>query len=220
MDPTLRPAPAAANRKTNWIMSDRADSKGVSLAKGPIAILGLIGLAYGLSGLIFASHAFALHIPHGAVTGKHWLGLLVNGWSDLLFIAAGLALLLFSPVHAAAKSMAVLVGWVLIAAAVVAVIRGNGVFGIFAANKLTELIWAAAGVLLLIVAWLPRVGGSSGHERPEQTRRAAPQGPRSHPRHKRAEPTPARQQQDEGAQQDNTTGAHKVDTTHEKEHSR
>jgi hypothetical protein len=33
------------------------------------------------------------------------------------------------------------------------------VFGIFAANHLTELIWAAAGVLLLVLALLPRVGG-------------------------------------------------------------
>jgi hypothetical protein len=138
--------------------------KGVSLAKGPVGILGLIGILYGLSALIFSSHGFALHIPHGAVHGKKWIGLEVNGWSELLFIAAGLALLLSAPLHWGAKSMSLLVGWVMIAAAVIAVIRKDGVFGIFAADHFTELIWAAAGVLLLILALLPRVGKRSGSD--------------------------------------------------------
>ena len=143
--------------------------KGVSLAKGPVGILGVLGILYGLSALILKSHGFALHIPHGAVHGKKWIGLEVNGWSDLLFIAAGLALLLAAPLHWGAKSMSFLVGGVLIAAAVIGYIRKDGVFGIFAANHLTELVWAAAGVLLLIVALLPRVGGRSGQDTPRQT---------------------------------------------------
>jgi hypothetical protein len=149
--------------------------KGVSLAKGPVGILGLIGIIYGLSALIFSSRGFALHIPHGAVHGKKWIGLEVNGWSDLLFIAAGLALLLAAPLHWGAKSMSLLVGWVMIAAAVIALIRGNGVFGIFAANHLTELVWGAAGVLLLLLALLPRVGRREPRvddERPSSGRRA------------------------------------------------
>jgi hypothetical protein len=139
-------------------------SKGVSLAKGPVGILGLVGIVYGLSALIFASHGFALHVPHGAVQGKKWSGLEVNGWSELLFIAAGLLLLFSAPLHWGAKSMSLIVGLVMIAAAIVAVIRGNGVFGILAANHLTELVWAAAGVLLLVLALLPRVGGNRGAE--------------------------------------------------------
>jgi hypothetical protein len=141
-----------------------SQNKGVSLAKGPVGILGLIGVAYGISALIFSSHGFTLHIPHGAVHGKTWIGLGVNGWTDLLFIAAGLLLLFSAPLHWGAKSMSLLVGLVMIAAAIVAVIRGNGVFGIFAANHITELIWAAAGVLLLVLAFLPRVGGGSDEE--------------------------------------------------------
>jgi hypothetical protein len=187
-------------------------AKGVSLAKGPIAILGLIGIIYGLSGLIFASHDFALNIPHGSVTGEHWIGLLVNGWSELLFVAAGVALLLFSPVHLGAKSMALLVGWVLIAAAVVAVIRGNGVFGIFAADKLTELIWAAAGVLLLILAWLPRVSGGSGRRRGERggyVERRNDEG-------RRAAPAAAGRQSVEQPQQHSTSGARRVENTHDR----
>ena len=143
--------------------------KGVSLAKGPVGILGILGILYGLSALLLKSHGFALHVPHGAVHGKKWIGLEVNGWSDLLFIAAGLALLLAAPLHWGAKSMSLLVGWVMIAAAVIAYVRKDGVFGIFAANHLTELVWAAAGVLLLVLALLPRVGGRSGQDVPEQT---------------------------------------------------
>ena len=143
--------------------------KGVSLAKGPVGILGLIGILYGLSALIFSSHGFALHIPHGAVHGQKWIGLEVNGWSELMFIAAGLLLLFSAPLHWGAKSMSLLVGLVMIAAAVIALIRKDGVFGIFAANHVTELIWAAAGVLLLVLALLPRVGrreGSDDDQRP------------------------------------------------------
>jgi hypothetical protein len=64
-----------------------------------------------------------------------------NGWSALLFLAAGLLLLFSAPLHWGAKSMSLLVGWVMIAVTVIAVIRGDGVFGILAANHLTELIW-------------------------------------------------------------------------------
>jgi hypothetical protein len=162
---------------------DSSRRKGVSLAKGPVAILGLLGVAYGISALIFGSHGFTLHIPHGAVHGKKWIGLEVNGWSDLLFIAAGLLLLFSAPLHWGAKSMSLLVGLVMIAAAIVAAIRGNGVFGIFAADHITELIWAAAGVLLLVLAFLPRVGGGSDdEERPRsevRTRRVVRREPQT-----------------------------------------
>jgi hypothetical protein len=141
----------------------RTRSNGISLAKGPVAIVGIVGILYGLGGLIFASHGFSLaHVPHGAVQGKHWIGLVVNGWSELLFIGGGLVLLLFAPLHWGAKTMAFLVGLILIAGAIIAVIRGDGVFGIFAANKLTELVWAAAGVLLLVLSFMPRVGARRG----------------------------------------------------------
>ena len=194
---------------------DPSRSNGVSLAKGPVAILGLIGIVYGVSGLIFASHGFALHIPHGSVQGKHWIGLLVNGWSELLFIAAGLALALFAPAHWGAKSMSMLVGLVLLVAAVVAAIRGNGVFGIFAANKLTELVWAAAGVLLLVLSLLPRVGG---HGRDERSPRARQRGPAAQPP-ARARDAPARGADEQTAPQREraAAGARRVDTTHKSE---
>ena len=167
--------------------------KGVSLAKGPVGILGIVGILYGLSALIFASHGFALHIPHGAVHGKKWIGLELNGWSELLFIAAGLALLLSAPLHWGAKSMSLLVGGVMLAAAIIAIIRGNGVFGIFAADHLTELIWAAGGVLLLILALLPRVGAREGDQPPERPAGATPAHPTdSHSTHAREPSTGSR----------------------------
>ena len=195
-------------------MTNHTSPKGMSLAKGPIAILGLIGIIYGLGGLIFASHAFALHIPHGTVHGTHWIGLLVNGWTELLFIAAGLALLLFSPLHWGAKTMAMVVGLVLIAAAVIAIIRGNGVFGIFAANHLTELVWAAAGVLLLVLALLPRVGGRRrGAERSGYLARPIDI---SEGRRVAREPDAVATGPEEEAQPRRPAGASRIDNTHDR----
>jgi hypothetical protein len=134
--------------------------KGLSLAKGPIAIVGMVGIAMGVCGLIFGGHGFHLaDVPHGSIYGKRWLGIELNGWTNLLFIAAGLFLLLFSPAHWGAKAAAWIVAGVLGAAAVIAVIRGNGIFGIFAADHRTEIVWGAAAVVLLVLSLLPRVGG-------------------------------------------------------------
>lgn len=135
-------------------------SAGWSLAKAPVAIIGILGIAYGVSGLISGAHGFAFHdVPHGTVPGRHWLGLEVNGWSNLLFVAGGLLLLLGSAAHWGAKSSAFIVAVVLGAAAVIGAIRGNGIFGIFAADHATEIVWGAAAVLLVVLSRLPRVGG-------------------------------------------------------------
>jgi hypothetical protein len=134
-------------------------TRGVSLAKGPIAVIGLLGIIYGLSALIVRAHGFALHFPSGHVHGQFWLHLKVNGWTALLFIAAGVALLFSALAHITAKTMALLVGVVLIVLAIVAYSQKHGALGIFAADHWTELIWAAAGVVLLVLALMPRVGG-------------------------------------------------------------
>jgi hypothetical protein len=137
-------------------------SRGVSLAKGPVWILGMLGVAYGVTGLIFGGHGFTTaQVPHGSISGTHWLGLLGNGWTNALFIAAGVLLLLSSPAHWGAKAGALFVAFGLGAAAVVAVIRGDGIFGLFAANGVTEVVWGAAAVILALLAVLPRVGGTS-----------------------------------------------------------
>jgi hypothetical protein len=135
---------------------------GWSLVKGPVAIIGVLGIVFGIAGLIFGGHGFTTaNIPHGGIAGKHWLGIEVNGWTNLLFIAAGLLLLLGSSMHWGAKTSAFVVAAVLGAAAVIALIRGNGVFGIFAANHRTEIVWGGAAVVLVLLSMLPRVGGRS-----------------------------------------------------------
>jgi hypothetical protein len=129
---------------------------GVSLAKGPVLIIGLALVVFGIVALLIGgAHDFAVKPP----SGKQFVGLEVNGWSSLLFVCAGALLVFGSPLHWGAKAMSMLVGFGLIAAAVLALVNEDGALGIFAANGLTELLWLGAGALLLLLAFLPRVGG-------------------------------------------------------------
>jgi hypothetical protein len=140
-------------------MAKDSKSKGVSLAKGPVAIVGIALLAYGISGLIFGGNGFTSDPVSGTAQGTKWLGLEANGWSNLLFAGAGALLLFGAPLHWGAKSLSLIVGLVLGAASVIALFDGDDVFGIFAANGLTKLVWGIAASVLLVLALLPRVGG-------------------------------------------------------------
>jgi hypothetical protein len=147
-------------------MAKNNDGKGVSLAKGPVLIIGLAMLAFGILALIIGgATSFTAKPPSGMVSGETFLGLEVNGWSSLLFIAGGALLVFGSPLHWGAKGMSILVGATVIAAAVLAFLNKDSALGIFAANGLTELVWLAAGLLLLLLALLPRVGGGKGDDR-------------------------------------------------------
>jgi hypothetical protein len=53
-------------------MTKRETAKGISLARGPVGLVGLVLLAYGNTALIFGGHGFTLHVPSGAVHGKTW----------------------------------------------------------------------------------------------------------------------------------------------------
>ena len=163
-------------------MADRSKQKGTSLAKGPAGLIGLLLLIYGITALIFGGHSFTQHVPNGTVHGKSWIGLEVNGWSDLLFIAGGLLLLFGSPLHRGAKGMSLIVGIALGAAALVALAtQERGVFGLLAANHLTELVWGAAGLLLMVLSLLPRVGGNSeSREEPRRGERSGASRPGVH----------------------------------------
>jgi hypothetical protein len=132
--------------------------KGVSLAKGPVGIIGLILLAGGILGLIFASTNFTTAFPDGDVNGGTWFGIEGNGWTWVLFGGTGLVLLLSAPMHWSAKTMALLGGLVMAVACVLAIVDGSDVLGIFAANRATMVAFGAAAVAMLIVAMLPRVG--------------------------------------------------------------
>ncbi len=132
--------------------------KGVSLAKGPVGIIGLVLLAGGILGLIFASTNFTTHAPDGDVFGGTFLGIEGNGWTWALFGGTGLVLLLSAPMHWSAKTMSMLGGLVMLVACVLAIVDGNDVLGIFAANRATMLAFGVAAAAMLIVAMLPRVG--------------------------------------------------------------
>ena len=143
-------------------------SKGTSLAKGPIGLLGLAALAYGITALLFGGHGFGQHAPTGAVSGKTWLGLEVNGWTGLLFVGAGLLLALGSPVHWGAKTMSLMVGITLVVLCLIALANGHGALGIFAANGVTEVVWGAGGALLIVLSGLPRIGARTTTARDDE----------------------------------------------------
>jgi hypothetical protein len=133
-------------------------TKGVSLAKGPVGIIGAVLLAGGILGLLFGSTNFTTDAPNGTVNGGTFLGIEGNGWTWLGIGAGGLILLISAPMHWAAKTMAMIVGIVMAAACVIGIVDGNDVFGVAAVNRATMLVLGAAGVALLIVAMMPRVG--------------------------------------------------------------
>ena len=137
----------------------KAPNKGVSLAKGPVGVIGMILLAYGVTALIFGGRSFTTHALDGTVNGKSWLGLEVNGWSDLLFIAGGALLLFGAPLHWGAKSLSLLVGLAFAVAAAISWVDGDDVLGVLAANGRTTLVWAIIAAVLIVLALLPRVGG-------------------------------------------------------------
>jgi hypothetical protein len=131
---------------------------GVSLAKGPVALIGLASLALGVLGFIFASTDFTTAAPDGTVNGGTFIGIEGNGWTWLGFAAGGLLLLLGAPVHWGAKSMAFMVGIAYGVGALIALSDGTDILGIFATNNWTKLVLGAAGVALVLLSTLPRVG--------------------------------------------------------------
>lgn len=141
-------------------------TKGTSLAKAPVGIIGIILLVGGILGLLFGSTDFTTAPIDGDVSGDTFLGIEGNGWTWLLFAAAGAILLLSAPLHWGAKTMALAVGLVLGAASVISIIDGSDVFGVFAANGPTMLAFGAAATALLLVALLPRTRGRRVEERP------------------------------------------------------
>jgi hypothetical protein len=137
----------------------RTTTPGVSLAKGPVSIIGMILLAYGVTGLIFGGNNFDSSPLDGTFDGDTWLGIEGNGWSNLLAIGAGGVLMFGAQLHWAAKSTAIVVGLGFAAAAIIALVDGgDDVLGIFAANDATILAWAITAAVLVVVGLLPRVG--------------------------------------------------------------
>ncbi len=136
--------------------------RGVSLAKGPVAVLGVASLVLGILGFIFADQSFTFDAPSGTVEGATFLGIEGNGWTWIAFAAAGLLLLLGSPIHWGAKSMAFIVGVVSVVAALISLSDGDDVLGVVATNNWTTLIMGAGGAALIVLSMMPRIGRRRG----------------------------------------------------------
>jgi hypothetical protein len=132
--------------------------KGLSLARGPALILGTILLAAGLY-FIYRAHFFPKfgNFPNGhAPVDDKVFGIFgANGWTGMLTAVGGGLLLFGAAQHLLAKTMSLIVGVALGAAAIIALISGD-VLGLAAANGWTELGWGIAAAILLLNTLLPR----------------------------------------------------------------
>ena len=134
--------------------------KGPSLSRGPALVLGTILLAFGLFS-IYKQHTFApfSQFPsgHAHVTGKVLFGIFgVNGWTGMLTAVGGGLLLFGAAQHLLAKTMSLIVGVALGAAAIIALLNHGNVLGMAAANALSEIGWGASAVILLFNTLIPR----------------------------------------------------------------
>jgi hypothetical protein len=134
--------------------------KGISLARGPALVLGTILTAAGLY-FLYKAHTFAKFssFPNGTahIDGKFFLGIFgVNGWSAMLTAVAGAVLLFGAASHLLAKTMSLIVGVCLAAAALIALFSSGNILGMGAANHLTELGWGVCAVILLFNTVVPR----------------------------------------------------------------
>jgi hypothetical protein len=131
---------------------------GPSLAKGPALVIGSLLVAFGLTGLLTNSQFpnFSDSFPDATQQGDSWLGLEVNGWTNFLAIAAGALLLIGAAQHHLAKTMSLIVGLALAACAVIAIIDGDDILGLAAANGWTKLALAITAGALLVNALMPR----------------------------------------------------------------
>ena len=136
--------------------------KGLSLAKGPVLLIGIASLVFGVLGFIFANQSFTFDMPDGTVNGGTFLGIEGNGWTWTLFAAAGLLLMLGSPIHWGAKSMAFIVGVAMIVGALISLSDGSDILGLIATNDWTTLVMGAMGAALVLLAMMPRVGKRRG----------------------------------------------------------
>jgi membrane protein implicated in regulation of membrane protease activity len=151
----------------------RNAKKGVSLAKGPVALLGAVMLAYGIIAFLLGGTSFSSSPPSGDVTGDTFLSIEGNGWTNVLWAAGGALLLFGSPFHWGAKTIALIVGLALGAASVISMFDGwdaGDVLGIFATNSWTTLALGAASAYLLLTALLPRVGKKDRDDRRDDDR--------------------------------------------------
>lgn len=130
--------------------------KGPGLARGPAMIIGTILSVAGLALFLHAGATPTEGFPDADVSADKILGFESNGWTAWITTAAGVLLLFGAAQHLLAKAMSLVVGVVLAACAVIALIDGD-VLGLAAANWAVELAWGVAAVILLLNLLAPRV---------------------------------------------------------------
>ena len=118
--------------------------------------IGVLLLAYGLIALLLGGSGLGAEPVDGTASGERWLGIEGNGWTNILFMAVGVLLVVGSPRQTIAKATALAGGLVLGAASVIAMVDGDDVFGIFAANGGTMAAWGFAALALVAIAIAPR----------------------------------------------------------------
>ncbi len=138
---------------------DHGDSeKGPSLARGPAWIIGLVISIAGLA-LFFRAPGTPLGtgtFPDGDALGRTFLGFEANAWTAWGTTAAGVLVLTGAAQHLMARTISLVVGAGLAAAAILAFATGD-VLGLAAANTWTALAWAIGAGALLVTALLPRL---------------------------------------------------------------
>jgi hypothetical protein len=104
-----------------------------------------------------------------------------------------------------------IVGLALGAASVIALVDGDDVFGIFAANGLTKLVWGVAAAVLLVLALLPRVGARKHDlDADQDQRRHQTRGVERPPRTDKHEPDPIRSDRGSRATRDQSEAGNRV----------
>lgn len=147
------------------------DTRGPSLARGPAWITGLVLSIAGLA-LFFKSPGTPLgtgNFPDGFADGQTFLGFETNAWTAWGTTAAGILVLIGAAQHALAKTMSLITGIALAAAAILFAIDGDDVLGLAAANVWTALAWAIAAGILLVTALLPRMHRHEADDRHTDT---------------------------------------------------
>ncbi len=154
--------------------------KGVSLARGPALVLGSILLTAGLLAFLADGTSPTDGFPDGTVkNAEKFFGFGVNDWTAMITAAAGGLLLFGAAQHLLARTMSLVVGLALGACSVIALVDGDDVLGLAAANGPTKLFWGVAAALLLINALLPRKGGGKDrHDDDDDLRREPAVAPR------------------------------------------
>ncbi len=131
--------------------------KGPGLARGPALIVGAILAAAGLVLFLKAGDTPTGTFPDGTQNGPSFLGFETNGWTAWFTVAAGALLLFGAAQHLLAKTMSLVVGLALGACSVIALVDGDDVLGLAAANGPVKLGWGIAAAVLLVNTLLPRV---------------------------------------------------------------